>query len=436
MKKILFSFSFFFLFAGWIYAQVIADFEPNLIFHSMANGTQDSLTAFSIVSNPTGSDDPLNYSRWVMKFHRNHAGDPWAGFWSNLKTPIDMTTRKYIRVDVLKYRASGFHAKVEGGTTTPSSFELPAINTQAVTDTGMWITMVFHFPNATGTYPIFDFMPDFADPVNLTKDMDVYFDNIVLCKDSLGTDSVVIENFEEILPLHSMANGSKDNETAFSVVPNPKPDPAINNSTWVLKFDRAFDGNYWAGFWVQDSFSLTTNKFVTVDVIKPDSSGTKFKFEGGPTTPPTFELWNTRGQKKVGSWDRIPYAFPNATGEYKVIAFMPDWDTTTLTHDHIIYFDNIVLQATDPTLAVSKISVGKGGLTCYPNPVQSTLVLDNLKEVDKITIYNTVGQEVLKFHNVKTGKYEINASSLQRGMYIISVIDKSGEISTAKIIKE
>lgn len=113
MKKFLFSFLFFFLFAGWISAQVIADFEPNLIFHSMANGTKDSLTAFSIVSNPTGSDDPLNYSRWVMKFNRNHAGDPWAGFWSNLKTPIDMTTRKYIRVDVLKHLASPFHAKVE-----------------------------------------------------------------------------------------------------------------------------------------------------------------------------------------------------------------------------------------------------------------------------------------------------------------------------------
>jgi hypothetical protein len=40
--------------------------------------------------------------------------------------------------------------------------------------------MVFDFSSKTGTYPTIVFMPDFEDPLTLTENITLYFDDIIL----------------------------------------------------------------------------------------------------------------------------------------------------------------------------------------------------------------------------------------------------------------
>lgn len=159
--------------------QVIEDFEGAEVIdlNAMANGSVEAAgETFELITNP--DPDDVNPSAAVMRFTRASDGDPWAGFWSALPSPIDMTEMKYIHVQVWKPRISPIRFKVEGGTTDPSQFEIVSMEPQETTS--QWENIRFHFEDATGEYPTIVFMPDFEDPVTLQQDIEIYFDNIVL----------------------------------------------------------------------------------------------------------------------------------------------------------------------------------------------------------------------------------------------------------------
>ena len=74
----------------------------------------------------------------------------------------------------------------------------------------------------------------------------------------------------------------------------------------------------------------------------------------------------------------------------------------------------------------------------YPNPVTDRLYVQNLdkEKLQRIDIYNLVGQRVTSFGNIQNAVYEINTSTLESGTYVLSVIDQSGKISSQKFIKQ
>jgi hypothetical protein len=139
----------------------------------MLGGAND-LSTFTLIPNPDKTG--INKSDYVMKFHRDMDGVPWGGFWSALPAPADVTTNKYVHVKVWKPRISPIKFKLEGG--AAGNLEAPSIFPQ--TKTNAWEDIVFDFSSKTGTYPIMAFMPDFNDPVNLTGDIDIYFDDIII----------------------------------------------------------------------------------------------------------------------------------------------------------------------------------------------------------------------------------------------------------------
>ena len=73
------------------------------------------------------------------------------------------------------------------------------------TSTGVWEDMVFDFSSKTGTYPTISFMPDFEDPLTLTNDIVIYFDDIMVNNDPTPNSAAVdvIEDYE-IIPLNVM----------------------------------------------------------------------------------------------------------------------------------------------------------------------------------------------------------------------------------------
>ena len=157
-----------------------------LTLHSMGNGDWDNdalhpvSQTFSIVKNPDPSG--INTSNKVMKYIRrgtDNGGQPWGGFWATITDSVDLTTNKYIHVEVYKPRISPIKFKFQGGAT--GDLEIFSTNQQTITNG--WQDMVFDFTSITGKYPICAFMPDFEDPLTMTADQTIYFDNIILNND-------------------------------------------------------------------------------------------------------------------------------------------------------------------------------------------------------------------------------------------------------------
>ena len=335
MKKFTFILAFMLAFAGYSHSQMIEDFE-HIPLNLMLDGETDPST-MTLVLNP--DQDDANPSYYVIKYDRSQHGIPWGGFWSSLPETIDMTTKKYVHVDVWKPRISPLKFKVEGG--PGGTFELFSIEEQTLTNE--WETITFHFPDADGDYPVISFMPDFEDPLTLDEDIVIYFDNIVLSDNAVPGEGeeLVIEDFE-FIGLNVMTDGEEDNST-MTVVANPAPDEA-NESNLVVEYFRSQHGIPWGGFWstLPEPVDMTEHKYVYVDVWKPRISPLKFKVEGGPGG--TFEFESMQPQTQVYEWETLVFHFPDADGEYPVIAFMPDFeDPLELDEDIIIYFDNIRL---------------------------------------------------------------------------------------------
>ena len=114
---------------------------------------------------------------------------------------------------------------------------------------------------------------------------------------------------------------------------------------------------------------------------------------------------------------------------------MPDFeDPVTLTEDIIIYFDDIELTESGPT-GVRNVSAGSG-MVIYPNPVKTTLTLDNLQNANRIVISNVIGQQVITKNDLRESRLTLDVSSLSRGIYLISVYRQDGKTETGKFMKE
>jgi len=155
---------------------VVMENYESLKMNLMAGGAED-LSKFTKIPNPDKSS--FNLSDYVVEFLRDKDGVAWGGFYATLDTPVDFTTNKFVHVKVWKPRISPVKFKIEGGAT--GNIEIPSMNPQTVTNG--WEDMVFDFSAASGPYSKIVFMPDFNDPVGLTEDMTMYFDDLILNND-------------------------------------------------------------------------------------------------------------------------------------------------------------------------------------------------------------------------------------------------------------
>jgi carbonic anhydrase len=71
-------------------------------------------------------------------------------------------------------------------------------------------------------------------------------------------------------------------------------------------------------------------------------------------------------------------------------------------------------------------------LNVYPNPVENTLWIDTDQKIDRVEIFNIVGQQMLVVRNVGN---QVNLESLNQGMYTVKVTFTSGEQTISKVQK-
>lgn len=353
MKKVLLSIVILFAFGLWSNAQVIENFE-SLSMNLFSGGTNG---AISVVANPDASG--INTSGYVAKMVRGFDGDPWAGWYATLPTPVNVTDNKYVHLKIWKPRVSPVVFKYEGAV---NSGDVNPIQPQALI--GQWEELVFDMSVVSGDYVKIVLIPDFENPLTLTEDIILYYDDLYVNNDpTVGSAPVqVMEDFEHIA-LNLMLNGPDDLST-MTMIDNPDMS-GVNVSNKVIKFFRDKDGFLWDGFWsaLPAVIDVTTNKFVHVKVWKSRISPLKFKIEGG--TAGTIEVDSKYPQTLTNAWEDIVFDFSEKTGTYPVIAFLPDFLETT--EDLTMYFDDIILNNDPNPIAPpsQKISVNmnESGMT-------------------------------------------------------------------------
>ncbi|MGB1210966.1 MAG: T9SS type A sorting domain-containing protein, partial [Lacinutrix venerupis] len=69
----------------------------------------------------------------------------------------------------------------------------------------------------------------------------------------------------------------------------------------------------------------------------------------------------------------------------------------------------------------------------YPNPVNNTLTLNAQQAINNVTIFNMLGQEVIRTAPNAVSK-DVDMSNLQSGTYFVQVTVGSA-VETVKIIK-
>lgn len=319
-------------------AQVIENFE-SITMNLFSGGTNGAL---DVIANPDTMGNNTNY---VGEMVRGFDGDPWAGWYADLDEPVDITTNGYVHLWVWKPRISPVVFKYEliddEGNFVTGSGDVSPINAQAV-ENG-WEELVFDFTAiADEDWNRIVLIPDFENPLTLTEDITLYFDEMYINNDPTpGSEPVrVFENFEPI-PMTLFSAGTNG---ALEVVANP--DPEGNTTNRVAKMTRGFDGDPWAGMFadVTEPIDPAVTPYIHVMVWKPRISPVVFKLENPGTGGNTGDVTPMEAQSMENGWENLVYDFSAFAGEeFTRIVLIPDFeDPLTLTEDIVIYFDEIM----------------------------------------------------------------------------------------------
>ncbi|MEM0541659.1 alpha-amylase family glycosyl hydrolase [Flavobacterium sp. j3] len=73
-------------------------------------------------------------------------------------------------------------------------------------------------------------------------------------------------------------------------------------------------------------------------------------------------------------------------------------------------------------------------LALYPNPTSGSFTINGL--VSKVDVYSVTGQLVKSFDSISTENYQFDVNDLNRGVYLVKIVDANNNTKTTKLIKE
>lgn len=153
------------------------------------------------------------------------------------------------------------------------------------------------------------------------------------------------------------------------------------------------------------------------------------KFENGVAVP-NAEVWfNTTNS----GWQTITLDYGSGLGTYSKIVFFPDAGSPDNEYTNLntgtYLVDDIKFAS-----ALSTTKFDKSSVKMYPNPVQNTLTIEANSAIQRVSVYNVLGQEVMS-RSPKSNSTTLQTSALQKGVYMVRT-EIDGNVSSSKIVKE
>lgn len=349
--------------------RVIMENYESLKMNPMEKGTNGKLT---VVPNPDPSG--INKSGYVVEFVRPFDGKPWSGFYATLSTAVDFTVNKYVHAKVWKSRISPVKFKIEG-----PDIEIKSMNTQKIVNG--WEDMVFDFSAATGNYTKITFQPDAEDPLTLTSDITIYFDDFILNNNPNQADTA-----KQTISVDMHGSGLTAGQRVF-----------ISGAIGDIH-----------GTWVEAGLNLNNEMF---DADGDSIYSIKMQLGNGVIAFKFFKGTGWGGGDPAPGGDRSY----NVTGSA-----------------NLLYKWNVQGQLF--------VSVGEkplaGKVNIYPNPVRNELTVNSTAELRSATITSMLGKVVGKYTFNNAGTQSINTEGLKSGMYFVTFIGKDGSKVTQKLLKD
>lgn len=383
------------------------------------------------ISNPQISG--INTSETVMQMVKG-PGAVWAGSKITMAAPIDFSTERIFKVKVFSPVAGRrLLLKFEG----PGSFFEKL--SDPITTANEWEELTFDFTNeaVNNLNNQIVFMFDFGTQGDGGPNSTYLFDDVT---QSLGTTPVLIlpvlpmdfESTTVSYPFVNFAGG----ET--SVIPNPHIS-GINTSATVARMIKN-PGEVYGGSIIQMAgpidFSSTT-KVVKVKVWSP-VAGKKLllKFEGSPVDFDNGAFETEATVTNANVWEELifdynsPTLFPPVNNnDNKIVFFFDFGNQGDGSANSTYYFDDITFSdaLSIPTFNTSKVKI-------YPNPISNQMTIESNIEIQKVGIYNLVGQEVISCQPT-SNSVTIQTNGIESGVYIAKSIMIDGTESISKFIK-
>lgn len=384
----------------------------------IGTGTATNTTQVANLSNGTGPYDPYEI---VLKNEVSFS-DP---------------TKKTISFDF--YQAVGavrqILVKFEGGSIDPvanNGYEVQI----ATAATAGWQTLSFNFSAARESYP------NTGTNINLIgsyKRMYIFIDFGVGVASNTSIDNVMggTQGAPLLPPITSL---NIDFETATTIA---SYDGAEYTDLVTNDVTNGINASAKAGQIAKINASLYANtQYAVPEGINLSSGGKGFSImvKGPRAIPVLFKLQGgtnnevTQNYTTPGVWQKLVFDFSSdvSTNHNLIVLFLDITGAASGTASNDVFLiDNLVL-GSYAALGVAKFDTAT--IKMYPNPVKNTLTIDANNSIQKVSVYNILGQEVLTA-NPKNESTTLQTSSLQKGTYIVKT-DIDGNISTNKLIKE
>jgi Secretion system C-terminal sorting domain len=169
-------------------------------------------------------------------------------------------------------------------------------------------------------------------------------------------------------------------------------------------------------------------KGFSVMVKGPRAIPVKFKLEGGA------QVEKDVNYTTPGVWQKLVFDFSGdtSTNHNLIVLFLEITAGPSANPANDVFLvDNIVL-GTVSSLSTTKFD--KSTVKMYPNPVQNTLTIEANSEIQRVSVFNVLGQEVMS-RSPKSNSTTLQTNDLQKGVYMVTT-EIDGNISSSKIVKE
>jgi hypothetical protein len=372
------------------------------------------------------------------------AGQPWAGSKIKMAAPVDFSTKKLFKVKIWSPVAGKkLLLKFEKSDGT-GGFEKESTG---VTAANTWEELSFDFTGVAGVTNLDDtmvFIFDLGTMGDGSANSTYLFDDITQSAVSGGGSSKTQMNlpvsFDDATVDYGLIGfGGAD---VSSVVVDP-----TSSTNKVAKVVKSATAELWAGTTISAAaglgfsgvipFTTSTTK-MSVRVWSPNAGiKVRLKLEEHGDNTHTVETETT--VTTASGWQTLEFNFANqAAGtaalnlafKYDKASIFFNFGTTgAIAGEKTYYFDDVVFGA---SLGTTKFETSK--VRMYPNPSTSYMTIEANSMIERVAVYNLLGQEVL-VKIPKSNSTILQTSELQKGVYIVKT-EIDGKVNVAKIIKE
>ncbi len=237
---------------------------------------------------------------------------------------------------------------------------------------------------------------------------------------------VTFENIDEDTAWTQFANGESDPEN-FVLVDNPDIS-GINTSDFCIMFIVVENADPWAGAFSDyyGPIDITEeNHMMQMMVYKDVITDCYLKLELTQQEYVQDIVPNT----VTDEWELLIFDFTDAIGtSWPRLVFFPDFPDPRESGS-TCYVDNIGFFSTSSVREVNNVF-----LSVYPNPANDVITIQ-YPEMRQVTISNIVGQRIRSLEFMHTGHKVVDVSSLESGVYFITLDTADGIVST-KFVKQ